>query len=316
MILLSQIADFLQLSFEGKDREIAALSTLQLAKDSDITFLEGEKYLDSLSSCQAGAILIRQEHVGNLPSGVQPLITKNPHLDMARLSGWLASKIEPSTTPPVIDPAADIHPTAIIGNGSVIGSHVKIGAHTVLGENVTIHENAQLYPNVTVYANSEIGARTILHAGAVIGGDGFGYAHTAQGEHIKIHHFGKCVLESDVEVGANSTIDRAVFGETRIKTGTKIDNLVMIAHNCEIGEHSIIVSQTGISGSASLGRNVVMGGQSATAGHLKIGDFATIAARGGVTKSIPGGKTYGGFPLMEHRLWLKLQAKLSRLIKS
>jgi UDP-3-O-[3-hydroxymyristoyl] glucosamine N-acyltransferase len=146
----------------------------------------------------------------------------------------------------------------------------------------------------------------------VIGSDGFGYAHTTDGAHIKIYHNGKVVLEDNVEIGANSCVDRAVFGQTLIKEGTKIDNLVQIGHNVEVGARCILVSQSGISGSTKLGRNVVMGGQSATAGHLVIGDFATIAARGGVTKSIKGGEVYSGFPLIKHKDWLKLQAKISK----
>lgn len=123
------------------------------------------------------------------------------------------------------------------------------------------------------------------------------------------------VIEDDVELGANNCIDRAVFGETRIKRGTKIDNLVQIAHNCVLGEHSIVVSQVGLAGSTTTGRNVIFGGQSATSGHLHVGDFATIAARGGVSKSIEGKKTYAGFPLMEHKEWLKLQASLKHQLK-
>ncbi|HIP03196.1 MAG TPA: UDP-3-O-(3-hydroxymyristoyl)glucosamine N-acyltransferase, partial [Campylobacterales bacterium] len=146
----------------------------------------------------------------------------------------------------------------------------------------------------------------------VIGSDGFGYAHTAEGAHVKIYHNGKVVFEDNVEIGANSCVDRAVFSQTIIKEGTKIDNLVQIGHNVEVGARCILVSQSGLSGSTKLGQNVVMGGQSATAGHLEIGDFATIAARGGVTKSIKGGEVYSGFPLLKHKDWLKLQAKISK----
>ena len=132
------------------------------------------------------------------------------------------------------------------------------------------------------------------------------------GEHIKIYHTGNVILEENVEVGANTTIDKAVFGSTIIRKGTKIDNLVQIGHNCELGQYCIIVAQSGLAGSSKLGRNVVMGGQSATAGHLEIGDFATIAARGGVSKSIEGGKTYGGFPLTLQSEWLKTHAKIAK----
>ena len=133
---------------------------------------------------------------------------------------------------------------------------------------------------------------------------------------MKIYHNGNVILEDSVEIGANSTIDRAVFGSTIIKKGTKIDNLVQIGHNCQVGEHCILVSQSGISGSTNLGRNVIMGGQSAVAGHIEIGDFAVIAARGGVTKTLEGGKTYGGFPLMLQKEWLKKQAKIKKLLKT
>jgi UDP-3-O-[3-hydroxymyristoyl] glucosamine N-acyltransferase len=135
------------------------------------------------------------------------------------------------------------------------------------------------------------------------------------GEHVKIYQNGNVVVEDNVEIGANCAIDRAVFGSTIIRKGTKMDNLIQIAHNCEVGEHSLFAAQVGLAGSTTTGRNVVMGGQSASAGHLHIGDFATIAGKGGVTKSLEGKKTYAGFPAIEHKLWLKMQAKISGLLK-
>jgi UDP-3-O-[3-hydroxymyristoyl] glucosamine N-acyltransferase len=156
----------------------------------------------------------------------------------------------------------------------------------------------------------------MIHSGSAVGSDGFGYAHTKTGEHVKLYQNGNVVIEDDVEIGANTTIDCAVFGSTVIKRGTKIDNLVQIGHNCIVGEHTIMVSQSGIAGSTTLGRNVVMGGQAAAAGHLSIASFTTLAARSGVTKSIIKGGIYSGFPLMEHKLWLKLQAKLAKIVQS
>ncbi len=187
-------------------------------------------------------------------------------------------------------------------------SGVYVGAEVVIGDDVI------LYPNVTIYRDCVIGNRVMIHAGSVIGSDGFGYAHTKMGEHIKLYQNGNVILEEDVEIGANTTIDCAVFGSTVIKQGTKIDNLVQIGHNCVVGEHSIMVSQSGLAGSTTLGRNVVMGGQSATAGHLTIAPFTTLAARSGVTKSITAKGVYSGFPLMEHKLWLKMQAKLAKIV--
>lgn len=293
---LSSIYEILGLDFLGSDLTLTSLNTLENAASDQLAFVENERYLKLLPDTRAGAILIAEKYAGQVPDTVHSIIVPQPQLAMAILSAHFARELPPSP-PPVIHPSASIHPSAVISNGCVIGADVII------------------HPNVTLYAHSHIGDRTILHAGCVIGGDGFGYAHTAEGEHIKIHHFGRCILEEDVEIGANTTVDRAVFGETRIRRGTKIDNLVQIAHNCDVGEYSIIVSQAGISGSTKLGRNVIMGGQSAIAGHIEVGDFATIAARGGVSKSIEGGKTYSGFPLMEHRQWLRFQGKLSKLMK-
>jgi len=181
---------------------------------------------------------------------------------------------------------------------------------------VTIGDNVILYPNVSVYRDCVIGNNVMIHSGSVVGSDGFGYAHTKLGEHIKLYQNGNVVLEDDVEIGANTTIDCAVFGSTVIKQGSKIDNLIQIGHNCVVGEHCIMVSQSGLAGSTTLGRNVVMGGQSATAGHLTVAPFTTLAARSGVTKSITKGGVYSGFPLMEHKIWLKLQAKLAKILQA
>jgi UDP-3-O-[3-hydroxymyristoyl] glucosamine N-acyltransferase len=155
----------------------------------------------------------------------------------------------------------------------------------------------------------------MIHSGTVVGCDGYGFAHTKQGEHIKIYQNGNVVIEEDVEIGANCTIDRAVFDSTIIRKGSKLDNLIQIAHNCDLGEHTLMAAQSGLAGSTTLERNVVMGGQSATAGHLKVGAFATIAGKSGVTKSLEGGKTYSGFPAIDHIAWLKIQAKISGLLK-
>ncbi|NWF66901.1 MAG: UDP-3-O-(3-hydroxymyristoyl)glucosamine N-acyltransferase [Campylobacterales bacterium] len=310
---LKFIANFLNIEANCEDCEIAKLTTLKLATHEDVSFFDNEKYLNDLKTTQAKAVLLKEEFVKFLPNGVIALISKEPYLKMAELSQlFKSSLISSDIKEPIIGNNCTILPNVYIGSGSKIGENVTILAGSFIGENVTIGSNTIIYPNVSIYNNCVIGSNVILHAGVVVGSDGFGYAHTKDGKHIKIEHLGNVEIEDDVEIGSNSTIDRAVFGVTIIKKGTKIDNLVHVAHNCEIGEYSIIVAQSGLSGSTKLGRNVIMGGQSATAGHLSIGDFATIAARGGVTKSIEGKKTYSGFPLMEHRKWLKLQAKLSK----
>jgi UDP-3-O-[3-hydroxymyristoyl] glucosamine N-acyltransferase len=273
---LSQIAKILELE-NNKDIEINGINTLKDAKSDEITFFHNKKYLKDLPSTKAGAILIQKEFSKYIPKETIPLFTDEPYLKLAILTKYFAK-------PLLREGKAEIDKTAIIAN------------------------------NVTIGANTKIGKNVIIQAGAVIGSDGFGYAHTKT-EHIKIYHLGYVEIEDDVEIGANTTIDRGAFGKTIIKKGAKIDNLVQIGHNCEIGEHSILVSQVGLAGSSILGRNVVMGGQSATSGHLKIAPFTQIAARGGVTKDIKESGVYGGFPLLPQKTWLKLQAKIAGLLK-
>ncbi|MDR2100076.1 MAG: UDP-3-O-(3-hydroxymyristoyl)glucosamine N-acyltransferase [Campylobacteraceae bacterium] len=313
---LSDICARFSWSYEGEDREISGLQTFENAASEHIVYLENEKFLEGLKNTKAGAAIVYERFKSLVPKTCAIIVSPNPHLYMAYLSAVFTPKVINSTDKkPIIDKSAVVIPNAYIGNGAVIGANVTIMAGAYIGENVVVGEGTIIHPNAVVYNNSIIGKRCHLLANCVIGSDGFGYAHTKEGVHVKIYHLGNVILEDDVEVGACTTIDRAVFGSTRIKKGTKIDNLVQIGHNCELGEHCIIVSQTGLAGSSVLGRNVVMGGQSATSGHLKIGDFTFIAARGGVTKNVEGGKTYSGFPLMLHKEWLKMQAKLSSFLK-
>ncbi len=313
---IKELAKKLSIDYEGEDFEVKGISTLQNASKDEISFLENPKYLKYLPSTKAGAVFIRKEQASMLPKGVNALICENPYLSMAYASKYFAKKlIRDKEFDTKIGKNCTIDPKAHIGVNGEIGDNTTIFAGAFIGDNVKIGKNCVIYPNVTIYNDTIIGDNCRLHAGCVIGSDGFGYAHTKDGKHIKIYHNGNVIIEDDVEIGANTTIDRAVFGSTVIKKGSIIDNLVQIGHNCEVGEYSIIVAQTGLSGSSKLGRNVIMGGQSATAGHLSIGDFATIAARGGVTKSIKGGEVYSGFPLMKHKDWLKLQALLARILK-
>ncbi|MGP1450145.1 MAG: UDP-3-O-(3-hydroxymyristoyl)glucosamine N-acyltransferase [Wolinella sp.] len=316
---LREIIEFLGLSAGDSvmlDIEITAINSLEKAGAGELSFLEQDRYVALLGETRASAVLVREPHMKFLPSGCIAINSKNPYLDMARLSKLFAKlPFGLSQEPAEIDDSVQIAPSATISNGVRIGARTIIMPGAVIGEGVEIGEECLIYPNVVIYRDTRIGNRVVIHAGSVIGSDGFGYAHTSAGEHIKIYHNGIAVIEDDVELGANNCIDRAVFGETRIKRGSKIDNLVQIAHNCVLGEHSIVVSQVGLAGSTTTGRNVVFGGQSATSGHLHIGDFATIAARGGVTKNIDGNKTYAGFPLFEHREWLKIQGIIKGLLK-
>jgi UDP-3-O-[3-hydroxymyristoyl] glucosamine N-acyltransferase len=202
------------------------------------------------------------------------------------------------------------------GKDVVIGDRVTIMPGCYVGDDVTIGNDTLLHANVTLYHRTRIGARCIIHSGTVIGSDGYGFAHTGTGEHVKLYQLGNVIVEDDVEIGSNTSIDRGTIEPTVVKRGAKIDNLVQIAHNCVIGEHSLLTGQVGLAGSTVLERNVVMGGQSGAMGHLTIGAFAQIAAKAGVTKSLQGGKTYAGYPIMEHRKWLRLHAMLSRMVES
>ena len=314
---LSLIAEAIGVSFEGEDVEIEGIHTLDDATSAQMSFLDNPKYINSLENTSAKAVLCNAAAAENVPSGCIALVDEEPYLKLALASKLFAPDvIELEGDAPVIGEGSFVSEKAFVGRGAVIGKNVKVLPGAFVGCLAKIGDNTILHSNVTVYRDCEVGQECIIHAGTVIGSDGFGFAHTKMGEHVKIYQNGNVIIEDDVEIGANCAIDRAVFGTTIIRKGCKIDNLVQFGHNVDIGEYSILVAQCGIAGSTTLGRNVVMGGQSATAGHLTIAPFAQFAARSGITNDVKdGSKTYGGFPLMEQRSWLKLQAKLARLLK-
>lgn len=313
---LQEIALFLGSEGVVSSIEITGMNTLSDASAGEISFLSDSKYEKELSTTKASAVILPHSKVHLLPEGVIALVSEEPYMSVALLSKHFAKPIQSSDIAPIIGEGSKLYPTAYVENGAKIGRNCTIMSGVYIGAEAIIGDDVVLYPNVTVYRDCVIGDRVMIHAGSVIGSDGFGYAHTKMGEHVKLYQNGNVVIEEDVEIGANTTIDCAVFGSTVVKKGAKIDNLVQIGHNCIVGEHSILVSQSGLAGSSTLGRNVVMGGQSATAGHLTIAPFTTLAARSGVTKSIVNKGVYSGFPLMEHKLWLKLQAKLGKILES
>ena len=312
---LSQICQEINLEFSGEDIEITGLHTLTEATSSQISFFNDKKYLDQLPLTNAGAVFVVDEYANLLPKTTTALITDEAYLKLALASKFFAHKIETKTAHPHMGKDCDIDKRVRFGKNVTLGENVILMAGAYIGDNVTIGSDTLIYPNVTIYHHSKIGQNCIIHAGTVIGSDGYGFAHTKLGEHVKIYQNGNAVIEDDVEIGANCVVDRAVFGTTYVRQGTKLDNLIQIAHNCDVGEHSLFASQVGLAGSTTTGRNVVMGGQSGSAGHLHIGDFSTIAGKGGVTKSLKGKKTYAGFPAIEHKRWLKLQAKIASLLK-
>lgn len=314
---LKEIASIIGAEFTTQSFEITGLNTLKDASNNEVSFVSNSKYVKDIQNSNAGAIIVDKKTVEYVPEGCIALVVDAPYWEMAKLSKFFAPTIEDeNAADAIIGEGSKVSPKAEIAKGVKIGKNCTVLAHVYIGANCVVGDNTIIYPNVTVYRDCTIGSDCMIHANTTVGSDGFGFATNRMGEHKKIYQNGNVVIEDDVEIGSSTTIDRAVFGSTIIKKGVRIDNLVQIGHNCVIGEYSVLVAQAGISGSTTMGRNVVMGGQSATAGHLQIAAFTTMAARSGVTKTIKdSGLTFAGFPLMEHRTWLKLQGKIARLLK-
>lgn len=305
---LAEIAEKTGSTLKGDaNYHIQNVADLETATETDISFLANPRYEQAMHRSHAGAIFVSPSTT--LPENKNYLLNENPSAAFQKaIELFFGKEVEFSGF-------HDIHPTAVIHETCLIAAEVTIGPHVVIDKEVVIGEgtfigagcyigpyttigmNCHLHPHVTIREKCTIGNRVILQPGVVIGSCGFGYIPNKQGHHIKLDQRGTVELEDDVEVGANSTIDRARFKTTRISRGTKIDNLVQIAHGVVIGEDNIIVAQTGIAGSTQTGRHVVMGGQVAVAGHLKLADGVMLSGRTGVTKSLPTGK-YGGLPAM------------------
>jgi UDP-3-O-[3-hydroxymyristoyl] glucosamine N-acyltransferase len=316
---LQELADAVGAKAEGDSQvRIKGVASLKGAGPGDITFIASMKHAKELTDTRASAVIAEPGvDVGGRPC----LRTKNPYLAFAKLLTFFAPKTE---VPKGVMDGADVSPEASIGLDAAIYSNVfveagaKIGDRTVLypgvyvGKGSSVGADCIIYPNVVIRENVRIGDRVILHGGVVIGADGFGYA-TDAGKRFKIPQIGGVVIEDDVELGANSTVDRGTLGDTVIGRGTKIDNLVQIGHNVLVGEDTIMVSQVGVSGSTEVGRRVVIGGQTGLVGHIKIGDGAQIGAKSGVMNDVEAGQVYSGSPAAPHMEWLKMQAALRKL---
>lgn len=317
-MLLSHIASIIGADFQGEDREIFSMNTLKDATPSQLSFVsnKNKKYLKDIENSKAAAIIVDETSKELVPQSSVALVVEDTYWQMAVLSKYFAPPLEDAEGEVVIGEGSVVAKSATIAKGAVVGDNCHIMAGVYVGSGAKIGDNTILYPNVVVYRDCIVGNDCIIHAGTAVGSDGFGFASNRLGQHKKIYHNGNVVVEDDVEIGANVTIDRAVFGSTTIKKGARLDNLIQVAHNCEIGEGSVFAAQSGMAGSTIVGRNNVFGAQSGIAGHLHTGDFNTFAARSGVTKTIKeSGKIFAGFPLMDHKAWLKLNAKLSALLK-
>ncbi|MDX2109754.1 MAG: UDP-3-O-(3-hydroxymyristoyl)glucosamine N-acyltransferase [Verrucomicrobiota bacterium] len=302
---------------------ITGIAGLDEAGPSDLSFLGNPKYRASVPLTKAGVLLLPLDYVGSPSPGQAYLRVRNPSLVLATICQAIeartASKPLPGIHPSaVIAPDARIAASATIGPFCVIEAGVTLAERTVLmshvsvGQCTSIGADCVLFPRVTVYQGTQIGDRVRIHAGSVIGSDGFGY-ETSKGVHVKVPQIGCVIIEDDVEIGANTTIDRARFSETRIGAGTKIDNLVQIAHNVRIGRGCLLAAQVGISGSTTLGQYVMMGGQSALTGHIVLGNQVIVGGQSGVSKDTPDKALVAGspaYPLKEH---YKVEAYKRRL---
>ena len=320
MKTVTELAELVSGQVEG-DGSVAvrAVQSLEDAREGDISFAVNLKLADKVRESRASAFILPQIWPDELK--VPSIRVKDPYLAYALVAQALCYRpFEPQGISEKaiigkgcnISECVTIMPGAVIGDGCTIGKEVTIHPGTVLGNNVKIGNGSTLFASVVVYDQCIIGNNVRLHAGAVIGADGFGYARNGD-THEKIPQTGIVVIEDDVEIGANSTIDRAALGETRIGKGTKIDNMVMIGHNVQVGQSSIIVSQVGIAGSTRIGNGVVLAGQVGVTGHIEIGDGSMVGAKSGVAHSLPPGSQVSGQPAIPHTTWLKAVNIFKRL---
>lgn len=324
-----QIASLLNGSIEGDPHAVVTqLSKIEEGAQGSLSFVSNPKYEHFLYSTQSSVVIIDESLV--LQKTVSCTLIRVPNSYSAftqLLKIYQSYKTEKSGR----EPGSFIHETAQIGEGGYIGAHAYVGREARIGNNVSIYpnvyigdnayigDNSILYPNVTVYYDCIVGNNAVVHAGAVIGSDGFGFAPQKDGSYDKIPQIGNVILEDNVEVGANTVIDRATMGSTVIREGVKLDNLIQIAHNAEVGQHSVIAAQSGISGSTKVGKHVILGGQVGLVGHISVADGVQVQAQSGINRSIKSANSkWGGTPAAPYTSELRskvLYAKLPELEK-
>lgn len=316
---LSDLAEFVGGRIIG-DAElfISGVASIETAERGDITFAVDQKFLDAAVACAASCIIVPQ-HITECDKTI--LQVENPRFAFAKIAALFAPRprVKPGIHPTaIIDPSVKmgrdpaIGPLVVIEEGAVIGDAVVIFPGVYIGRGALIGDRTVVHANVTIEEEVIVGRHCIIHGGTVIGSDGFGFVENG-GKHYKIPQIGNVVVEDNVEIGANCTVDRAASGSTIIHSGTKIDNLVHIAHNVVIGHDCLLIAQVGISGSVTVGNNAIFAGQSGVAGHLSIGDRTVVAAKAGVTKSLPGGLHVSGFPAKPHNEEKKIMVSLAKL---
>ncbi|MEA3506344.1 MAG: UDP-3-O-(3-hydroxymyristoyl)glucosamine N-acyltransferase [Elusimicrobiota bacterium] len=299
---------------------VSGVNTINEAGPEDITFLSNEKYKSDLDGCSAAAVIISS--ASDIESKIPQLKVKDPvqafRKTVELVKGEIAHPVSGMSDKAIISPDADVQKGAAAGDNVKVEAGARIGAGTILypgvyiGKDVQLGKNCLVYPNVSILRSVEIGNNVIIHAGTVIGSDGFGYS-TEGGRHIKLPQVGKVIIADNVEIGANVSIDRGSPGDTWIGEGTKIDNLVQIAHNVKIGKRCLIVAQVGIAGSTEIEDYAVLAGQAGVVGHIKIGRGAQVGAQAGVTRDVEAGRQVSGYPATEHRKARKLNVLIRRL---
>jgi UDP-3-O-[3-hydroxymyristoyl] glucosamine N-acyltransferase len=306
----------------GNERaEVRALAPLDRATENDLSFLANARYAPLYEKTRASTVLIAPEFAELATTAAARIVVAKPHDAMLTVLPKLyrAPKREAGVHATVrigrgvtLGDDVTVGPYVVIGDGATLGDRSWIESHSVVGAGSRVGSDVHLYPGVTIYSGTTLGNRVLVHAGARLGSDGFGYVFR-NGIHDKIPHVGRCIVDDDVEIGANTTIDRGSFDDTVIGAGTKIDNLVHIAHNVRIGRLCLIMAQVGIAGSVRVGDGVILAGQVGLSGHLTVGDRARLAAQAGVFGDIPAGETWSGYPARPHRESLRASAALFRL---
>lgn len=306
---------------EGADVDITGVAGIESAVAGQITFIANAKYASAAKTTQASAIIV-DEKFPALDNAKATLRTRNPQFAYAKLVEIFH---QPPSFPRGIHPTAIVDPSTVIGANASIGPYVVVYNNVEIGEDCTLLAHAVIYPgvkigsnftahaHVSVRENCEIGNNVLLHNGVVIGADGFGFAKDDNGAWYKIIQSGKVVIEDNVEIQANSCIDRASLGETRIARGVKIDNLVQVGHNCTVEENAMLCSQVGLAGSTEIGKNVILAGQVGVAGHLRIGNGAIATAQTGIPNDVEAGKIVSGYPAIDNKQWLRSVAVFNKL---
>lgn len=300
-----QIADFLGGRIEGNEQAVVnTFAKIEEGKEGAISFLSNPKYTNYLYETKASVVLVNEDLKLEHPVGATLIRVKNAYECVARLLQMYAAALPKKT---------GIHPLAFVAESATVGKDVYIGPFAVVGDNVTIGDGTMIYPNVTIYDGCRIGSRVIIHAGAVIGADGFGFAPNADG-YEKIPQLGIVVIEDDVEIGANTCIDRSTMGQTVIGKGVKLDNLIQVAHNCEIGANTVMSAQVGMAGSTKIGSWCMVGGQAGFAGHIHIADKTNIGAQSGLMRDTKGnGETLIGSPAIDPKDFFRAKSLYPKL---